>query len=187
VKRSVIVLISLAALAGSVQVAGAQVAAGKIGVVNTDVLLQSSPQFRAAQEALQAEFAPDLREIQAMGQKLTDQQEKLRKDAATMTAADRAAAERALNEGAIDYEARQKKTQDKANVREEEEMTKVRRAVLEEVHKYARANGYDLILSAGVLFAAPTMDVTAPVLEALKATRPTPAAPAATPARPATP
>jgi outer membrane protein len=174
-------------MAGSVQVAGAQTAAGKIGVVNTDVLLQNSPQFRAANEALQAEFAPDLKEIQSMGQALNAQQEKLRKDAATMTDAQRAAAERALNEGAIDYEARQKKTQDKANVREEEEMAKVRRAVLEEVHKYARANGYDLILSAGVLFATPALDVTAPVLEALKTARPASPAPAATPARPATP
>lgn len=181
-KRSLIVLMSLVAMAGTAQIAAAQ-ASGKIGVVNTDRLLQESPQFRAAQEALNNEFAPDLREIQAMGQALNAKQEKLRKDAATMSAAQRAAAEAELNEGAIDFEARQKKTQDRANAREEEEMTKVRRAVLEEVQKYARANGFSIILSAGVLYADNSMDVTAPILEALKNAKPA----AAAPARPATP
>jgi outer membrane protein len=177
VKRSLIVLMSLAAMAGFTQLAAAQ-ATGKIGVVNTDRLLQESPQFRAAQETLNAEFAPDLREIQAMGQALNAKQEKLRKDAATMSAAQRAAAEAELNEGAIDFEARQKKAQDRATVREEEEMNKVRRAVLEEVQKYARANGYSIILSAGVLYADTAMDVTGPILEALKNAKPAAAAPA---------
>ena len=181
-KRSLIVLMSLVAMAGSAQIAGAQ-AAGKIGVVNTDRLLQESPQFLAAQAALNNEFAPDLKEIQAMGQALNTKQEKLRKDVATMSAAQRAAAEAELNEGAIDFEARQKKTQDRATAREEEEMAKVRRAVLEEVQKYARANGFSVILSAGVLYADNSMDVTAPILEALKNAKPA----AAAPARPATP
>jgi outer membrane protein len=191
VKRSVITFITLAAMAAIAHGAAAPAPAptGKIAVVNTDALLGNSPQFRAAQEALQSEFAPEDRAIQQLAQTLKTREEKLQKDAATMTVAQRTAEERAINDGYIDIQARQKKLEDNIKARSTEEDNKLRRAVLEEVQKYARANGYDVVLSAGVLYANSALDITAPVLEALKARPATPAAaaPAPAPARPTTP
>jgi Skp family chaperone for outer membrane proteins len=52
------------------------------------------------------------------------------------------------------------------------------------VQNFARAQGYDLILAEGVLYAAAAYDVTGPVLQALQNRGKAPAAaPAAAPAR----
>lgn len=177
-KRSVIAILSLAALAGFSQLAAAQAAPSKIGVVNVQGLLQASPQWRAAQQLLENEFGTEQREIQTLGQALRAREEKLQKDRATMTPAQVSAEERGLREGYIDLEARQSKAQDRLNERQNQEMQKLNRAVLEEVQKYATANKFDLILADGVLYATPALDITAPVLQALQArpaTAPTPA------------
>jgi outer membrane protein len=179
VKRTVIALLALAALAGSAQYAAAQAATGKIGVVSVDRLMQEAPQARAAQTTLATEFAADEREINALRQSLQAKQDKLNKDAATMTDLQRNAAERELRDGVIDLQAKQEKVEDKINARRQEEQNKLTRVLLEEVQKFARANNYDLILADGVLFAAAALDVTSPVLEALKSRAPAAAAPAA--------
>lgn len=183
-KRTVIAFLSLAMTAGFAQIAGAQAAASKIGVVNIQVLLQDSPQARTATGALQSEFGPQQREIDALRQSLVTREEKLTKDRATMTAAQVSTMERELRDGYIDLQAKQEKAEDRLNARRNEEMGKLQRAVLEEVQKYARANNFDLILADGVLFASQALDITAPVLQALQSRGGAAAAPAA-PAAPA--
>ena len=187
-KRSVIAFMSLAAMAGFAQVASAQAVPGKIGVVSIDRLMLEAPQARAAQATLQNEFAAEEQEINRLRTSLQAKQDKLNKDAATMTEMQRTAADRELRDGVIDLQAKQEKVEDKFTARRDEERAKLNRVLLEEVQKYARASGYSLILADGVLFADASMDITGPVLEALKA-RPAAAAPATapTPARPATP
>jgi Skp family chaperone for outer membrane proteins len=59
----------------------------------------------------------------------------------------------------------------------------MQRALLQEVQAYARTNGFQLVLSEGVLFAADGIDITPQVVAAIKAKAP--AAPAA--ATPPTP
>lgn len=171
-KRSVIFVLSAVLATGFAQVAGAQAAAPaavpKIGVVNINRLMQESPQFRSANSTLQAEFAPEEREIEALRTSLQAKQDKLNKDAATMSEMQRNAAERELRDGVIDLQARQEKAEDKFTARRNEEMSKLQRVVLEEVQKYARTNSYDLILADGVLFAAGALDVTGPILQALQ-------------------
>ena len=115
-------------------------------------------------------------------QTLVTREDKLNKDRATMTAAQVSAAERELREGLIDLQAKQEKAEDRLNTRRNEEMQKLNRAVLEEVQKYAQANGFDLILADGVLYATAALDITAPVLQALQS-RPA-LAPAPAPATP---
>ena len=53
--RSVIVMLSVAALTGFASVASAQ---AKIGVVSTNRLMTDAPQAKAANDAIRAEFAP---------------------------------------------------------------------------------------------------------------------------------
>ena len=148
----------------------------KIAVVNTARLLEESPQARAAQQALETEFLPRQRELADQQKVLQDKEEKLKRDAAVMSEADRAKAERELRDGQRDLARRFNELQEDANLRRNEEFGKVQRSLLQEVQTYARANGYDLVVSDGVLFASPAVDVTAQVVTALKAKAP--AAPA---------
>jgi outer membrane protein len=182
VKRSVIVILSVAALTGFASVASAQ---AKIGVVSTNRLMSDAPQAKAANEAIRAEFAPREREIQTLGLQLKTREEKLAKDQATMTEIQRSSEEKALRDGYRELTLKQETVQEDFNARRNEEMSKLNRTLLEEVQAFAKAQGYDLVLADGVLYATAALDVTGPVLEALKNRRPAAAAPAAPASRPA--
>ncbi|MBP6514284.1 MAG: OmpH family outer membrane protein [Steroidobacteraceae bacterium] len=177
-RHALATLVAASALAAAPTALAAEL---KIGFVNYQKLVQESPQARVANSALETEFAPRQREIVAQQKALKDKEEKLQRDSAVMSEAERAKAERELRDGERDVARRINEFQEDVNVRRNEEFGKVNRALLGEVQVYAKANGYDLILSEGVVFASEGIDVTAQVLAALKAKGP--AAPAA--ARPA--
>jgi len=167
----------IAAVAATIALSPALASAEvKIAFVNTAKLLEESPQARAAQQALESEFLPRQRELADQQKVLQDKEEKLKRDAAVMSEADRAKAERDLRDGQRDLARRFSELQEDANLRRNEEFGKVQRSLLQEVQTYARANGFDLIVSDGVLFASPAVDVTAQVVTALKSKAP--AAPA---------
>lgn len=180
-KRSVIVLLSVAALSGFASLASA--AEPKIGVVSIQRLASEAPQAKAANDAIRNEFAPKEREIQTQATALKAREERLQKDAATMTEVQRSAAEKELRDGYRELQLKQSAVQDDFNARRNEEQSKLNRVLLEEVQNYAKSNGYDLILADGVLFATQALDVTGPVLQALQNRRSGTAAPA----KPATP
>jgi len=152
----------------------------KIGYVNTGRLLEESPQAKVAQQALEGEFMPRQRELASQQKALQEKSDKLKREAAVMSEADRTKAEREVRDGERDLARRFTELQEDANLRRNEEFGKVQRALLQEVQVYARANGYQLVLSDGVLFAAEAVDITAQVVAAMKAKAPA-AAPAPAP------
>ena len=60
-------------------------AEGKIAIVDFQKLAQESPQGKAVQDAMRAEFAPRQRTLQAQDQSIKAKQERLQKDGATMS------------------------------------------------------------------------------------------------------
>jgi outer membrane protein len=184
VKRSVIVLLA-AALSGFASLASAE---AKIGVVNTDLLLQNSPQYAAAQAAINAEFLPRQNEILALQKLLQTQEEKLRKDGATMTELQRSQAERDYTESTRSLRSKSEAADEDFTARRDEEMQKLQRILRDEIGAYAKANSYDIIFVSGVGYASAAYDVTKPLLEAMNkkaGVTAAPVAPAATPAKPA--
>ena len=100
-----------------------------------------------------------------------------------MSEAEKGKLDRDLRDAERDLTRRANEFQEDVNVRRNEELSRVQRVVLQEVANYAKANGYDLVLADGVLYATQALDVTGPVLQALVSAKP--AAPAAAPAKPA--
>lgn len=182
-KRSITFLLSTATLA--LFAASVSAAELKIGVVNTQRLMAEAPQAKTAIDAIRAEFAPREREIQTTATALKAREDKLTKDAATMTEVQRSSAEKELRDGYRDLQRKQSEVQDDFNARRNEEMSKLQRVLVDEVQAFAKAQAFDLILTDGVIYATNALDVTGPVLTALQNRKgPAPAAPAAAPARP---
>jgi outer membrane protein len=152
----------------------------KIGVVNASRLLQESPQAKAVQDALRNEFAPKQRELSAQQAALKAKQEKYEKDAATMSADQRAKVEKELRDGNREYSQKVTDFQEDANTRQNEELSRLQSAIVAEVQSYALSQKYDLVLTEGVVYANNALDITAQVLAGLQAH----AAAAATPAAP---
>ncbi len=184
-KRSVKILCTAAVLA--LGMAGTASAEIKIGFVNYNRLLQDSPQAKTALEAIRTEFAPREKDIQGQGAALKAREEKLQKDAATMSEVQRAAADKELRDGYRELQRKQSEVQDDFNARRNEEMSRLQKVLLEEVGTYAKAQGFDLVLGDGVLYATGGIDITNSILTALQSRRIGAAAPAgAAPAAPAT-
>jgi outer membrane protein len=171
---------ALAACLAALAATAAEAQALKIGFVNFGRLLEESPQAKAAQQALEGEFLPRQRDVAAQQKTLQEKREKLQKEAAVMSEADRVRTEREVRDLELNVNRRFNELQEDLNLRRNEEVGRMQRALLQEVQAYARANGYQLIVSEGVLFAAEGVDVTPQIVAAIKAKAPA----AATPPKP---
>lgn len=165
-RRWVVVLSGVVALAAAAAPAWADL---KIGVVNYAKLMQQSPQAKAAQDALRGEFAGKQKDLQSQQQSLKNKEDSLQRDSATMSADQRSAAERDLREGNRDLQLKVQQYQDDFNARQNEELSKLQKTLVEEVQTFAQGQKFDLVLADGVIFASPVLDITPQVLSALQA------------------
>ena len=182
-KRS-IWLATMLTVAGAVAMTPAQ-ADTKVGVVNIDRLIKDSPQGKAVEDALRNDANAKQRELVALQASLKAKQEKLEKDGATMTADQRSKAEKELRDGSRDLSQKQQDFQEELTNRQNEELSRLQSALVAEVQSYALSQKYDLVIASGVVYAAPTLDLTDSVLASLKAratSAPAAAAPAPAPA-----
>jgi outer membrane protein len=155
----------------------------KIAVVNYARLMQESPQAKAVLNQLRTEFGPKQQEIQSEQQKLKSKEAQLERDGPTMSPDQRAEAERQLRDGNRMLSEKVNEYQDDFNARQNAEMSKVSKLLVDQVQSYALAQKFDLVLAEGVIFANPTIDITQPILAALQARGATAATPSAAPGR----
>jgi outer membrane protein len=159
-------------LAGAV--AAAPAGALRIAVVNYGVLLQESPQAKAAVDSLRAEFAPKQRTLQTEATQLKAKEDTLKKNEATMTQDQKDQAELDLRERYQDLARKQTEIQDDVNTRRNELMSQLQKTLVQVVQAYAKQQRYDLVLADGVIYADSGLDITPAILSALK-TQPGPA------------
>ncbi|HEX3847463.1 MAG TPA: OmpH family outer membrane protein [Steroidobacteraceae bacterium] len=161
----------------------------KIGYVNFQKLLEDAPQTKVAMQSLENEFAPRRRELLTMQTDLKAREEKLQKEGAVMSEADRTKTEKVFRDEQREFSRKAGEFQDDASTRRNEEIGKVQRYLVTEIQGYATAQGFDLVLGEGVFYAKGTLDITANVLAVLAskpATLPPTPAGAAAPKGPAT-
>src|SRR3984885_13954220 len=99
----------------------------KMGYVNFQKLLEDAPQTKTAMQGLENEFAPRRRELLTMQNDLKAREEKLQKEGAVMSEADRAKAEKAFRDQQREFSRKAGEFQDDASTRRNEEIGKVQR------------------------------------------------------------
>jgi len=166
--RTKTALLALVTIAASALPLGAAQAQAKVGVVNVARLLQEAPQAQAASQALETEFAARKRDLQNSERDLKAREDKLQKDGATMAEAERRNQEKALRDGQRDFARKQNEFMEDLNVRRNEALGQLQRAILAEVQTYAKTAGLDVVISEA-LYASPSIDVTNQVLAAMQA------------------
>ncbi len=160
------------AFLGALCLAAPALADNKIGVVNFQKLLEDAPQTKTLMQALENEFAPRRRELVTMQNDLKARDDKLQREGAVMSEADRTKAEKALRDGQREFSRKAGEFQDDATARRNEELRKVQTYLVQEIQTYAAAQNFDLVIGEGVFYAKTPLDMTAAVL-ALLATKPT--------------
>jgi outer membrane protein len=141
----------------------------KIGVVNVPALMERSPQTKAAMDALQEEFAPRQREFLAKQKEYEELGVKVQKDVAVMGETERRNAEKNLRDLQREVTRLQNEFREDLNLRQNEELGALQQALLREIQEYAAAQGFDLIVGDGVLYASSTVNITEDVLRAVEA------------------
>lgn len=141
----------------------------KIGVVNVPVLMERAPQAKIAMDALQEEFAPRQRALVAKQTEFEALTEKVKKDFDVMGETERRNAEKDLRDLQREVTRLQTEFREDLNLRRNEELGKLQRALLKEVQDYAQTTNYDLIVGDGVLYASSAVNITELVLRAMEA------------------
>ncbi|MDP3931047.1 MAG: OmpH family outer membrane protein, partial [Methylococcaceae bacterium] len=94
-------------------------------------------------------------------------QEKLTKDASVMSESERANLERDISNKARDAKRAQQEFSEDFNVRRNEELGKLQRRIVEAIRGIAKEQGYDLLLTDGVIYSNEEIDITEQVQKKL--------------------
>ena len=114
-------------------------------------------------------FTPRQREILAKQTELQDLVEKAQKDGAVMSETERRNAEKSVRDLQRDVTRLDPEFREDLNLRQNEELAKLQRSLLQEVQNYAQGEGYDIVVGDGVLWASTSANITEEVLRAIEA------------------
>lgn len=141
-----------------------------IGVVNTSRIIQESPQGQEVQQQLQKEFSDRGKQLRADQKKLEEMQETMEKDAAIMSQTEREEMQRRIRRLQRNLERNREAYQEDLQYQRNQELQNVRREVVKAIQTVAKQNGYDLVLSQGVIHASNQINITEQVIDYLKET-----------------
>jgi outer membrane protein len=141
-------------------------AAPKIGFVNTERILRESAPAKASQQKLEQEFSKREKSLQESVEKLRDMTQKIERDAAVMSEADRAKRQREAAELERDLQRRQREFREDLNQRRNEELAAVIERANRAIRQLAEAEKYDIILQEAV-YASPRIDITEKIIRTI--------------------
>ena len=139
----------------------------KIAVVNIPKILAEAPQAASARKRMDREFSGRRTKLESMQKKMIADAEKLKRDAATMSADARAKAEDNLRNQQRDFRRLQDEYNEDVSRVEREEMGKLRDSIKTVIDRLVKTERYDLVLTEGILHASSNVDITARVLASL--------------------
>lgn len=142
----------------------------KIGVVNAVKILEQSPQARKTSVMIENEFSPRSKQLLAEQKALSALEDKFNKDGAVMSEAERKTLERDIVNKRRDLKREDDEFREDLNFRRNEEMAKIQNEIVSAIQAVAKENSFDLVLSDGVIFASPKIDMTDLVLQHLNKT-----------------
>jgi outer membrane protein len=165
--NKVIQTIAFTAAASGMLLTGSALAAGeKIGVVNFQEVMQKIPQSAAVMQNLETEFKDDKAELMKLEGDIKFEQEKLKRDGALMSEAQKKESELKITTMYQDYQTKGKVFQQKSGQRQNEETNKIIALVRQAVDNIAAKSKYDLIVEQkAVVFSKPDADITEQVVE----------------------
>ncbi len=139
----------------------------KIGVVNIPAVLEKAPQAEKAKKRLEQEFKPRDNQLVSQQKEIQGLQEKLKKDGPVMGESQRNKLETELQNKIRDAKRSQQEFSEDFNAKRNEELGKLQRRIVEAIKAIAKDQEFDLILTDGVIYSSPQMDVTSQLQQKL--------------------
>lgn len=140
----------------------------KLGAVNIIRIGEQSPQAEKARTTLEKEFSSRDKQFTATQKEVKAQEDKLNKDSAIMSEDERSKLERDILNKKRDLKRDLDEYREDLNLRRNEEFAKIQKEIVDAIQKVAKDNNFDMILTDGVLYASPKVDVTNLVIDYMK-------------------
>ncbi len=140
----------------------------KIGVVDPNRVVERSPQYAAAGKALQVEVEERERNLRQQQEQITVLQSKLERDAALMSEGEMQLLQNDIRSRTRKLKYAQDEFQEDFALRQNELRTKLGKQVQEVVIELAKELGIDLVISDGLVYYNPRVDISDLVIERLK-------------------
>jgi len=160
--------VRLAAVGGLCLAAQAQALDYKIGVVDPERVIEESPQYEAARQALQEEVADRERALREQQAKLDELKKNLERDAPLMSEEELARLQNDIRNRDRKVKYAKAEFQDDFALRQNELRTRLIAQVREVVQELAKEQQIDLIVSEGVVYFSERVDMSAQVIERLQ-------------------
>ena len=145
-----------------------QAADYKIGFVETARLLSQSPQVTAVRDKLKKEFSRRDTELVSQTKQIKTLKDQLTRDGAVMSESEAKRLEKDILTRSRKLKNAQSDFQADLNLRQNEEMQKIRKQLREVIQSVAKDNEFDLVLESGVVHSSKRANITDMVLERLK-------------------
>ena len=143
-------------------------AEAKLGYISASELLEKSPQSESASAKMEQEFTPRRNKMQADLKEIKQLEDKLAKDGATLTEAERGKLERDILVRKRDISREQDSLREDLNMRRSDELAKLQQVVREVIQSIGKEENYDLIFFDGVAYASPKTDLTEKAMQRLR-------------------
>jgi outer membrane protein len=171
--------------------AAAQTSAQKVGVLNVQAAIAGTAEGKQASAELQSQFAPRQAEIQNLQKQIEDLQTRMRTTANTLSDDEKARHAREYDQLTRMLQRKNQDFQDDGNEAQQEVVNRIGRKLMDVVDKYAKDNGYSVILDTSsqqtpVIYATNQIDVTQDIIRLYDQAYPVKAGAATATPKPAT-
>ncbi|WP_132976766.1 OmpH family outer membrane protein [Thiobaca trueperi] len=140
----------------------------RIAVVDPNRIVEQSPQYEAARDALQREVEDRERSLRDQQEQIAALQGRLERDGALMSESENQRLQNDIRSRTRKLKYARDEFQDDFALRQNELRTKLVRQVQEVVVELAKEQKIDLILSEGLVYSNPRIDISELVIERLK-------------------
>jgi outer membrane protein len=139
----------------------------KIGFVNIIQVMEQAPQADIARNELEQEFSGRDAKLTADRDAIIELEKKLETDGEFMSTDELDELERTIARRKLEFNRDREELQEDFNIRRNEELSKLQRAVYDVIVQVAKAEDYDLMVTERVLYASERIDITDKVLNRL--------------------
>ena len=143
-------------------------AQGKIGFVDMETLINSSPQINQARASITSEFELEYSKIEQQESDLEILENRITKDGAIMSFTELSKLQERARILERQISRAKEDLKDAINIRNNIVLAKVEEELNQVVKQYAVENGYDAILINAILYVNDNMDITQEILQVLK-------------------
>jgi outer membrane protein len=166
IKRLITATAFLFVLSSGLSAPGVAYAESKIGFVNSQKIINESPQAARAKKRIEKDYEKRDQDLQKMAKQLQSLQEAIEKNALTMAETERRNKDREFTDLNRDFQRRQREFREDLSQRQNEEMAAILDRVNKAIKQIAEADKYDIIFQEAV-YANPRIDITDKVIKAL--------------------